>query len=320
MKKLIAIILTLTMVITTLAALTSCNFTDEDFADPETTAKEENANNNDANAETKTPTYVAIDAVDLIAEDFGIAVKKGNTTLLNMVNEVVNAWVADGTMAKYVDYYDAIANGETPDADGLKTAWDFTGATETITVYTESGFAPFEFISDNEIIGVDIAIMSEVAEKNGMKIEVKDVAFDTITTCVKTADGYAVGAAGLTINEERKAEVDFSDIYYSSTLVVVSSSDKKINSVKDLSGLKVGVQEGTSGDLIISDAKAGGYTFTDYDENDNEIEVTITVDGKTTIKQYKAYALAFADLKAGRIDAILMDKLPAQIMLANAGN
>ncbi len=282
------------MIITCVAALSSCN---------------------------KNTEFVAIDATDLIAEDFGIAVKKGSTELLNMINEVVEAWVADGTMAKYVDYYDAVANGETPDANGLKTSWDFGDATETITVYTESGFAPFEFVSNNEIIGVDIAIMSEVAQKNGYKIEVKDVLFDTITTCVKTSDGYAVGAAGLTINDERKEEVDFSSIYYSSTLVVVSAKDKSISSVKDLSGLKVGVQQGTSGDLIISDAKAGGFTFVSgEDEDGNEITTTITVDGSTTVKQYSAYSYAFADLQAGRIDAILMDKLPAQIMLANSDN
>lgn len=306
MKKILAFILSITMIITGIATLTSCNFTDDDF-------KDDNA--------SKEPEFVSIDATDLIAEDFGIAVKKGNTELLNMINEVVNAWVADGTMTKYVNYYDAIANGETPDAQGLKTSWNFGDATETITVYTESGFAPFEFISNNAIIGVDIAIMSEVAQKNGMKIEVKDVAFDTITTCVKSAEGYAVGAAGLTINEERKAEVDFSAIYYSSTLVVVSSKDKSISSVKDLSGLKVGVQEGTSGDLIISDAKANGFTFVSgEDANGNEVTTTIKVDANTTVNQYKQYALAFADLKAGRIDAILMDKLPAQIMLANANN
>ena len=307
MKKLLAFILSITMVITGVAALTSCDFSDEDFAD-------DNGNKN-------TVKYIAIDATDLIAEDFGIAVKKGNTELLNMINQVVEAWVTDGTMTKYVDYYDAIANGKTPNADGLKTSWDFGNATETITVYTESGFAPFEFISNNQIIGVDIAIMSEVAEKNGMKIEVKDVAFDTITTCVKNAEGYAVGAAGLTINDERKAEVDFSAIYYSSTLVVVSAEGKSIKSVKDLSGLKVGVQEGTSGDLIISDAKGEGFTFVSgEDAEGNEITTTVKVDANTEIKQYKQYALAFADLKAGRIDAILMDKLPAQIMLTNAGN
>ncbi len=303
MKKILAFILTITMIIGTVAALTSCDGL-EDFV------KDDPSDSN----------YVAIDANDLLSEDFGIAIKKGETALMNMVNEVVDAWVADGTMTKYIDYYDALANGETPNANGIKTSWDFGNATETITVYTESGFAPFEFIYNNEIVGVDIAIMNEVAEKNGMKVEVKDVDFNTITTCVKNSTGYAVGAAGLTINDERKQEVDFSSIYFSSTLVIVSAKDKAISSVKDLSGLSVGVQEGTSGDLIITDAKNGGFTFTDYDENDNEIEVTVTVGSNTSIKQYKHYAQALADLKAGRIDAILMDKLPAQIMLANAGN
>ena len=262
---------------------------------------------------------VAIDATDLLAEDFGIAIKKGNTALLEMVNAVVNEWVANGTMNKYVDYYDALAKGETPNAGDLKVTWDFGTATEVLTVYTESGFAPFEFIVNGEVVGVDIAIMNEVAARNNMKVEVKDVAFDTITTCVKSAEGNAVGAAGLTINEERKQEVDFSSIYYSSTLVVVSAKDKSISSVKDLAGLTVGVQEGTSGDLIISAAKSEkGHVFTDYDENDNEIEKVVKIDASTEVKQYKQYALALADLKAGRIDAILMDKLPALTMLAAA--
>ena len=295
MKKIIAIALSLVMILGAIATFTACNT---------------------ANVE-----LVSIDAVDLLKEDFGIAVKKGNTALMDMVNDVIDEWVADGTMTKYVDYYTALANGETPDANGLTTTWDFGGATEILTVYTESGFAPFEFIQNGEVIGVDIAIMNEVAKRNNMKVEVKDVDFNTITTCVKGHTGNAVGAAGLTINDERKQEVDFSSIYYSSTLVIVSAKDKSISSVKDLSGLTVGVQEGTSGDLIISDAKtAGGYSYVDYDENDNEITKTVTVGADTEVKQYKQYALALADLKAGRIDAILMDKLPAQTMLASSGN
>ena len=129
--------------------------------------------------------YVAIDATDLLQEDFGIALKKGDDKFAAMVNAVIDEWVADGTMAKYVDYYDALAKGETPDAGDLQVKWDFGKATDVLTVYTESGFAPFEFVMNREVIGVDIAIMSEVAERNNMKVVVKDVAFDTITTCVK---------------------------------------------------------------------------------------------------------------------------------------
>ena len=295
MKKIIAIALSVIMILGAVSVFASCD--------------------------SQSKKFVAIDAADLLKEDFGIAVKKGNTKLMDMVNAVVDEWVADGTMTKYIDYYDAIAKGESADANGLQTTWNFGSATEVITVYTESGFAPFEFVVNGEVIGVDIAIMNEVAERNNMKVEVKDVAFDTITACVKGHSGHAVGAAGLTINEERKQEVDFSNIYYSSTLVVVSSEDKSISSVKDLSGLTVGVQEGTSGDLIISAAATDkGYSFTDYDENDNEITKNVKVDAATEIKQYKQYSLALADLKAGRIDAILMDKLPAQNMLAASGN
>ncbi len=296
MKKIIALILAVMMMATMTVAFASCG------------------------GQTEIE-LVALDAADLLKEDFGIAVKKGNAVLLEKVNAVVDEWVADGTMNKYVDYYDALAKGETPDANGLKTTWDFGSATEVLTVYTESGFAPFEFVVDGKVVGVDIAIMNEVAARNNMKVEVKDVVFDTITTCVKTAEGNAVGAAGLTINDERKEEVDFSSIYYSSTLVIVAAKDKNITKVADLSGLTVGVQEGTSGDLIISDAASEkGYSYVDYDENDNEITKTVKVGEGTEIKQYKQYALALADLKAGRIDAILMDKLPALTMLAAAEN
>lgn len=265
----------------------------------------------------KNKNLVALDAVDLLVEDFGIAVKKGNTTLMTEVNKVIDAWVADGTMTKYIDYYTAYekyvnGDGEKPNANGLKTSWDFGNATETITVYTESGFAPFEFIAEGQVIGVDIAIMNQVALNMGKKVEVKDVAFDTIPTCVKDATGDAVGAAGLTINDERKEMVDFSNIYYSSTLVIVSAEKKSYSKVSDLAGLKVGVQEGTSGDLIISDAANKGYT---YEDGDGKKQTVKAEDAE--VKRYKQYALALADLQAGRIDAILMDKLPAQLMLAN---
>lgn len=263
--------------------------------------------------------YVAVDASDLLKEDFGIAVKKGSTEMLNAVNAVINTWVANGTMQKYIDYYDAYAqyledpeNKTAPEANGLKLTWDFGNATEEITVYTESGFAPFEFIDGNAIVGVDIAIMNEVAVNLGKKIKVVDMDFNAIPLQVKNSDGNAVGAAGLTINDERKDSVDFSSVYYSSTLVVVSAKDKSYDSVADLAGLKVGVQEGTSGDLILGKAKtADGHTY----ENEDGETVKVTVSAETTVQSYKQYSLAFADLKAGRIDAILMDKLPALVML-----
>ena len=258
--------------------------------------------------------YVAVAAIDLLQEDFGIAVKKGNTSLMNAVNVVIDDWLANGKMNQYMDYYSALANeekgGESAVApDGLQTSWDFGSATEVVTMYTESGFAPYEFYKGENIVGLDVAIMSQVAVNLGKKLEVKDVVFDVVATNVANSTGDAVGAAGITINDERKQVIDFSNVYASSTLVIVSENGQ-YSSVKDLAGKTVGVPEGTSGDLIISAAKGAGYTY----ENEDGQDVTVTAVG-ATVKQYKQYALALQDLKNGRIDAILMDKIPAELML-----
>lgn len=258
--------------------------------------------------------YVAVAAIDLLQEDFGIAVKKGNTSLMNAVNVVIDEWLANGKMNQYMDYYSALANeekgGESAVApDGLQMSWDFGSATEVVTMYTEAGFAPYEFYKGENIVGLDVAIMSQVAVNLGKKLEVKDVVFDVVATNVANSTGDAVGAAGITINDERKQVIDFSNVYSSSTLVIVSENGQ-YSSVKDLAGKTVGVQEGTSGDLIISAAKGAGYTY----ENEDGQDVTVTSVG-ATVKQYKQYALALQDLKNGRIDAILMDKIPAELML-----
>ncbi len=295
MKKFLALALAVLMVLTTLA-FASCGKKNADF--------------------------VATDAADLLKEDFGIGVKKGSSELLAAVNAVIDQWVADGTMAKYEEYYtklaefaeDTTGDVEKPDANGLKVAWDFGAATEVITVYTESGFAPFEFIYDSNVVGLDIAIMNEVAVNMGKKIVVKDILFDTIPTSVQNDAGLAVAAAGLTITPERAEKMDFSNVYYSSTLVIVSAKKDPISSVKDLAGKKVGVQQGTSGDIIITAAKGDGYSYKTENDAGEEITVTVKAEG-AEIKQYEKYAMALADLKAGRIDAILMDKLPAQTML-----
>ncbi len=300
MKKLLSFALACLMLVSCVACFASCSKTNDDF--------------------------VATDATDLIKEDFGIGVKKNSPELLAAVNAVVDQWVADGTMTKYETYYtdlakyaeDTTGTVTKPQAGELKVTWDFGTATDTITAYTESGFAPFEFIYEGAVTGLDIAIMSQVAVNMGKKLVVKDILFDTIPTSVQNDAGLAVAAAGLTINAERAEQMDFSHVYYSSTLVIVSDKAAPISSVKDLAGKKVGVQQGTSGDLIISDAaKDAGYSYKTENDAGEEITVTVKAAG-AEIKQYEKYAMALADLKAGRIDAILMDKLPAQTML-NAG-
>ena len=95
---------------------------------------------------------------------------------------------------------------------------------ETLTVYTEAGFAPYEFVYEGEIVGVDIKIMQAVADKLGKKLVVEDVNFDSIVGAVKTGKADA-GAAGITITAERAEDVDFSIPYSSTEQYVIVKAD-----------------------------------------------------------------------------------------------
>ncbi len=170
---------------------------------------------------------------------------------------------------------------------------------DTLTVYTEAGFAPYEFVYEGEIVGVDIKIMQAVAEKLGKKLVVEDVNFDSIVGAVKTGKADA-GAAGITITAERAEEVDFS-IPYSSTeqYVIVKADNTAITNMETLTGKKVGVQQGTTSDFLIDGLIKGG-----------------TMAG-TELTTYDAPALAAAALGT-KIDAVVTDKLTAEVITASS--
>lgn len=166
-----------------------------------------------------------------------------------------------------------------------------------LTVYTEAGFPPYEFIYHNQLVGVDIAIMEKVAEKMGAKLEITDVDFNTIVGAVQSGK-VDCGAAGITISDERKESVDFS-IPYSSTeqYVLVSAENTAIHSLEDMKGKQIGVQNGTTSDLLIGNLISDG-TLSD-----------------ATLIPYNTPALAAAALD--KIDAVVTDKLTAQIITKN---
>ena len=167
----------------------------------------------------------------------------------------------------------------------------------TIVVYTEAGFAPYEFIYNNEIIGVDIAIMKAVAEKLGKEVKFVDVAFDTICTSVQNGKAD-VGAAGITIRADRAEQVDFS-IPYSSTeqYVIVPANDTSITALEDLKDKKIGIQNGTTSDMLIADLIANGTL------------------GSAEIIPYTSPAVAAASMN--KQAAVVTDKLTAQLIVAN---
>jgi polar amino acid transport system substrate-binding protein len=169
---------------------------------------------------------------------------------------------------------------------------------ETLTVYTEAGFAPYEFVYEGDIVGVDVKIMEAVAAKLGKKLVIEDVNFDSIVGAVKTGKADA-GAAGITITPERAEDVDFS-IPYSSTeqYVIVKADNTAITNMETLMGKKVGVQQGTTSDFLIDGLIKDG-----------------TMAG-TELTTYDAPSLAAAALGT-KIDAVVTDKLTAEIIINN---
>lgn len=159
---------------------------------------------------------------------------------------------------------------------------------EKIIMVTEAGFAPYEFYENNEIVGVDVEIAKKIAEKTGKKLEIKDTDFDAIINEVKTGKAD-FAAAGLSITEERLQEVDFSIEYAVSKQVIIVKNNSSITKVDDLNGKKVAVQLGTVADLVLSD---------EYPE--------------VKVIQHKKYLLAVEDLLADKVDAIVLDSLPAK--------
>lgn len=159
---------------------------------------------------------------------------------------------------------------------------------DKLIMVTEAGFAPYEFYKNNEIIGVDVEIAKKIAKEMGKELEIKDTDFDSIINEVKTGKAD-FGAAGLSITEERLEEVDFSIEYAISKQVIIVKKDSVISKVEDLNNKKVAVQLGTVADLVLSD---------EYP--------------KVEVVQHKKYLLAIEDLLSNKVDAIVLDSLPAQ--------
>ena len=241
--------------------------------------------------------YVATAIVGVEVEEFGFAIGKTaskKTEILAAMNEVI----AETDIAKAVSYFTALYKEETPTVSIEEPNLDDNTA-GTLKVYTESGFAPYEFVDDNNnVIGVDMYLMALVCEKLNMKLEITDMLFDGICGKVATEDN-AIGAAGITINDERKETLDFSNPYFSSVQCIISAKDQAFDSLAPLAGKKIGVQKGTTGAFMVEEA----------------INEGVLKDTGASMVEYDSGPVAFAALKTNKIDFIVLDKLPAQSLV-----
>ena len=164
-----------------------------------------------------------------------------------------------------------------------------------LILVTEAGFAPYEYYENGKIVGVDIDIANEIAKYIGKELVVKDIAFDSIINELNSGKAD-FAAAGMSITPERLQEVDFSIEYITSNQVVIVRKDSNIT-MNEIDGKKIAVQLGNVAD---------SYATKNYKNS--------------KIVRQKKYLTMVEDLKAGKVDLIIMDNLPAQeIIKANDG-
>lgn len=182
-----------------------------------------------------------------------------------------------------------------------------------LTMYTNAEFPPFEYMDGTEVKGVDVDIAQAIADKLGVKLEIHNVKFDTIIGSIQSGKG-SIGAAGITVTEERKESVDFSIEYTTSKQYIIVAADSTVAKIEDLAGMKIGVQLGTTGDFIITDEING------YEGDDGKAVKGVLQDTGASVTTYNSAADAAIALNSGKIQAVVIDKLPAEIVASNYDN
>ncbi len=170
---------------------------------------------------------------------------------------------------------------------------------DTLIMATNAAFPPYEYKDGEEFKGIDVEIATAIAEELGMKLEIADVEFGSIVGGVQTGK-FDMGMAGMTVTEERKQSVNFSDTYAKGVQVVIVKEDGAVQSIDDMAveGTKIGVQQDTTGHIYASDTpKNGGY-------------------GEDAVIPYKTGADAVQALITDKVQCVIIDNEPAKAFVA----
>ena len=162
-----------------------------------------------------------------------------------------------------------------------------------LTMATNAAFPPYEMTTDaGEFEGIDIETAQAIADKLGLELQIDDMDFDAALLSVQQGKADIV-MAGVTVTDERKAVMDFSDSYATGIQSIIVPEGSDIASPDDLAGKKIGTQRGTTGYIYCSD-DFGDENVVAYD------------DGLTAVQA----------LNNGQVDAVVIDNAPAQEFIA----
>ena len=155
---------------------------------------------------------------------------------------------------------------------------------------TNAAFPPFEMRKGDEVIGVDQEIAAKIAEKLGVELVATDMDFDGLINALNAKQLDLIGA-GFTIKPDREEQVLFTDTYFTAVQkIIVQEGNTEIKGIDDLKDKTIGVQSGTTGDFAAEEVTKDVVRF------NNGLEAAI-------------------DLKNGRLDAVIIDNLPAQMIV-----
>lgn len=241
--------------------------------------------------------------INLTDEEYAFGVDKNQPELLEDVNEFIAKIKGDGTFEEICDRY--FGDGE-PVA--VKSA-ELDESKDQLVVATNASFEPFEYTKGGEeYFGVDMEIAALLAEELGKELVIMNMDFDSV--CLSVGQQKCdIAMAGLTIKEDRKEYVNFSDPYYTASqkLIVASDDDtfKDCETVADVekllnelgSDVKVGVQTGTTGQFYCEGDEDWGFEGFGFE----------TVG-------YKNGSLAVQDLLNGNLKYVVIDAAPAKFI------
>ena len=117
---------------------------------------------------------------------------------------------------------------------------------------TNATFPPYEYVDKGRIDGIDAEVVRRVAMRLGYELEIQDMAFDSVIAAVQTGKAQ-VAASGITVTEDRKQKVFFTDTYVIAAQVMIVTKDSPIKSASELKGKRIGVQRGTTGESYVKD-------------------------------------------------------------------
>ena len=189
---------------------------------------------------------------------------------------------------------------EAEDAEAAEGATDAAEVTTVepgvLTMGTNATFPPYEYKDGDDVVGIDAEIAQAMADKLGLQLEIVDMDFDSLVASVQSGK-IDMSLAGMTVTEERKQNVDFTDSYATGVQVIIVKEDSDIASADDLEGKLIGVQQGTTGHLYCSD---------DF--------------GEDNVIPYANGATAVQALLQGKVDCVVIDQEPAKAFVeANEG-